>query len=60
MELFDFFLESYLQTSKERLLEFMVGAADFEQLSKLNQKDLAEVYCERLVKAAMAQDPASQ
>jgi len=60
MELFDFFFESYQKTPKERLLEFMVGADDFEQLSKLNQKDLAEIYCERLVNSAMAQRPAQQ
>jgi hypothetical protein len=54
IEFFDFFFETYRKTPKEKLLEFLVGAQDFEQLKDLSQKDLAEVYCERLVYGAMA------
>lgn len=47
-ELFEFFLETYSQTPKEKLLEFMQGAADIESLRQLDQMDLAIEYCDRL------------
>jgi SEC-C motif len=49
IDLFDFFYDSYKDTPKERLLEFMKDAPDLEELRKLSQKDLAEVACERWV-----------
>lgn len=48
-ELFEFFMESYQKTSKERLLEFMRGAPDFAILQQMEQVDLAMEYCERCV-----------
>jgi hypothetical protein len=45
---FDFFFESFQHTPKEKLLEFMSGAPDFDELSKQNQRDLAITYCERM------------
>lgn len=48
-ELFEFFLESYLKTPKEKLLEFMNGSPDMETLRKMSQENLAFEYCERLV-----------
>jgi hypothetical protein len=47
LELAKFFYESYQHTAREKLLEWMRGAPDYEELSKLSQKDLAIVYCER-------------
>lgn len=49
LELFDFFYGVYRVTSKEMLLEFMKDHADFEELQKLAQDELAIIYCERLV-----------
>lgn len=54
LELYDFFLSSYSQTPKERLLELMAGAADFDDLAKLNQPTLASMYAERCANNAMA------
>lgn len=49
LELFDFFYETYKETSKEKLIEFMAAAADIEHLKLLTQKDLAIEYCTRMV-----------
>lgn len=54
LELYDFFLSTYRHTSKERLLEMMSEANDIHDLSKLSQKELAYIYCERSVYGAMA------
>ncbi len=55
IELFDFFFESYRNTSREKLLEFLADAPDLESLKGLEQKDLAEILCERYVLHAIAQ-----
>lgn len=55
IELFDFFFDSYRNTPKEKLLEFMAGAHDFEHLKNLDQKELAETLCERYVLNAISQ-----
>ena len=49
IELFDFFYESYKDTPKERLLEFIKDAPDLEEFKRLSQKDLSEAVCERWV-----------
>jgi hypothetical protein len=54
LELFDFFFESYRNTPKERLLEFMKEYPDFENLKNESQKELAITYCERAVYSAMS------
>lgn len=46
-EMFEFFLDSYKNTPKERLLEFMKEAADFSSLQQMDQADLAIEYAER-------------
>lgn len=46
-ELFEWMMETYKNTSKEKLLEWMKDAQDFEELKKLDQLDLALTYCER-------------
>ncbi len=48
LDLYDFFMETYTKTPKARLLEFLAGAPDIDQLAELDQADLASVYCERL------------
>jgi hypothetical protein len=45
---YDFLFESYSKTSKEKLLEFMKDAIDFEMLKLMPQDELAKTYCERL------------
>lgn len=49
VDLFYFFYETYKETPKERLLEFIKDAPDFEDFKRLSQKDLAEAVCERWV-----------
>lgn len=48
LELCEFFYESYKDTSRDKLLEWMKEAVDIENLRVLSQEDLAIVYCERL------------
>lgn len=47
LDLAKFFYETYQNTSREKLLEWMKGALDYESLCKLSQEELAIVYCER-------------
>ncbi|MBI5475504.1 MAG: SEC-C domain-containing protein [Ignavibacteriales bacterium] len=48
-DLFEFFVDSYHETPKERLLEFMKDAPDFDALIKMQQFDLVLECCERWV-----------
>ena len=48
-ELFEWMLNTYKNTPKERLLEFMKEHPDLETLKTLSQEDLAITYCERCV-----------
>jgi hypothetical protein len=48
LELAQFFYDTYKDTDREKLLEWMKDAADVEYLKMLSQKELAIVYCERL------------
>ena len=45
---FDFLFETYQHTSKEKLLEFLAGMPDRDQLATQSQRDLAITYCERM------------
>jgi hypothetical protein len=54
LQLYDFFLNGYKQTPKERLLELMANAPDYEKLAKLDQPALASIFAERTVYGAMA------
>jgi hypothetical protein len=47
----DFVAKTYLQTPREKLLEFMAEWPDIEQLQTLPQKELAEAYCNRLAES---------
>ena len=55
LDLYDFLMKSYSSTPKEKLLEFLAGAIDFERLSTLEQEQLASVYCERMASSIIAQ-----
>jgi hypothetical protein len=43
----DFFYETYKDTPRDKLLEWMAGAPDIERLQTLPQEDLAIIICER-------------
>jgi hypothetical protein len=55
LDLYDFFFGSYSQSTREKLLEFMATAPDFEQLKQLDQTQLAEEYSARLATSAWNQ-----
>lgn len=48
LDLYAFFLESYKQTPREKLLEFMAGAPDFNELKQLSDEELRYAYAERV------------
>ncbi|GAB3628316.1 preprotein translocase subunit SecA [Pandoraea terrae] len=54
LQLYDFFLDGFKQTPKERLLERMTGAPDFQELTRLDQPKLASIFAERSVYGAIA------
>ncbi|MGQ7934715.1 YecA family protein [Paraburkholderia sp. D1E] len=54
LELYDFFLESYRNIPKERLIEILSNASDIQELAGLDQPKLASIYAERNVYGAMA------
>jgi SEC-C motif len=60
IDLFDFFYETYKDTPKERLLEFIKDAPDFDAFKELSQKDLAEAVCERWVYNAIQKSDKKQ
>ncbi|MEI6002265.1 SEC-C domain-containing protein [Paraburkholderia bengalensis] len=47
LDLYDFLMESYSKTPKEKLLEFFADSPEIEALSALTQAELASLYCER-------------
>lgn len=53
MDLYQFFIDGYKETPRERLLEFMASAPDIEELKKLPDDELRYVYAERLTHWAM-------
>jgi hypothetical protein len=59
LDLTDFVYASYKNTPRERLLEFLADAPDYEQLKNLSQKDLAITYSERIA-WSMFQEKKSQ
>lgn len=46
--------ESYENTPKEKLLEWMANASDIAELTNLTHTELSETYCERCVYSRMA------
>jgi len=57
LDLYDFFHGCYKHTPKEKLLEFMKEHPDLEKLKNETQEELAKIYCERAVYAAMRTKP---
>lgn len=55
MGFYDFMHDTYKHSSKEQLLKFMNGHSDFDQLHKMNQKELASLYSERMAISAWTQ-----
>lgn len=47
LELAEFMYETYKDTDREKLLEWMQSAADFDYLERLPQEELAILFCER-------------
>jgi hypothetical protein len=58
VEFCDFFYETYKNTPREKLLEWMSAAPDIDRLRTLPQEDLAIIICERWAYAAF--QPATQ
>lgn len=52
LDLCDFFYETYKNSRREKLLDFLASSPDIEDLKKLSQKDLAITYSERCALAA--------
>jgi hypothetical protein len=57
LEMYDALYESFKGESKERLLEFMAHAPDFEELAKLGQPQLASIHAERMTHMALGMKP---
>ena len=53
VDLCDFFYETYKNTTRENLLEWMTGSPDIEMLQTLSREDLAIIFCERLASSAI-------
>jgi SEC-C motif len=59
-ELFEFFVKSYLNTPKERLLELAKSHPNYVVLEKLDQEDLVLAICESWVASIRAQEASSK
>jgi len=46
IEFYDFLYESYSQSTKEKLLEFMKDSTNYDELVEMTQEELAKLYCE--------------
>ena len=53
LDLYDFFFETYGHAPREKLLDLISEHQDAEQLVGLTREELAILYCERLVEAAV-------
>ncbi len=56
LELYDFFYETYKESPREKLLEFMKNSPSIIDLSSLSQPELARIYCEGLVSQVMLEN----
>lgn len=54
LDFYDFLLETYSKTPKAKLLEFLANAPDLDSLAKLEQPELASVFCERVASQQFA------
>lgn len=55
LEFFDFIMDGYRDTPRERLLELMAGNPDIEELKTMTKEDLTEIYAERCTWSIMRQ-----
>lgn len=55
MDAYDFVFTSYSKTPKERLLEFMAGWPEFNELNSMTQEELAKHYSARIAESMWAQ-----
>jgi hypothetical protein len=53
LDMFDFFMEGYRETPRDRLLELMGNSVDIEYLKSLERTELLEIYAERCTYGAM-------
>jgi hypothetical protein len=60
LEFYDAIHESCRRETRQRLLELMANAPDFEQFAELDQAQLASLYAERLTHAAFAAVPSAE
>ena len=60
MEMFDFFVDGYRETPKERLLELLPNAPNQETLPLLSQQELVEILAERYTMSMIAKGFAPQ
>jgi SEC-C motif len=60
VELYEFMLETYRQTPRERLLELLAEHAGIESLRELPQLELAKIYSESMAYAAVARNVGRQ
>jgi SEC-C motif len=60
LELFDFFARSYMDAKKETLLDWMKEHPDVESFQARSQKELAEIYCDRMATAMWHREKQSQ
>ena len=49
IEFYDFLHKSFRLSPREKLLEFMSKAGDYESLKQLPQEELAKIYCKRIL-----------
>ncbi len=54
MELFDFFVEGYRETTKERLIKLLSDYKDQDELEKMSQKELLELLAESYAMSLVA------
>lgn len=54
LELYDFFLRTYSQSSRESLLKFMAEWPDLEDMQRLEQSALAKEYSKRSTASVVA------
>ena len=55
LDAFDFFMDGYRETPRDRLLELMANAPDHKHLAKLSRQELLEIYAERCTYSFMQQ-----
>ncbi|MEX0830401.1 MAG: hypothetical protein WD032_09160 [Nitrospirales bacterium] len=54
MDMFDFLVDGYRDTPKERLIELLPNYADQESLRAMSQKELVEIFAEGYTRGAIA------